>query len=154
MVIAPWWLASSFNRYYAPTTEQIDFPALGRVGVTPYDDEVRRLGDPGTLAEAERRIAASRAAGRRIWFVSEPGARACADARCEATAPRPGQLHGPRRRARRPAARVRHLAVRRARPVRHLRPGRPAARGPHRVPLRAALTPGGDAADPAGGMPQ
>jgi hypothetical protein len=92
MVISPWWLSSSFNRYYAPTTEQIDFPALGRVGVTPYDDEVRRLGDPGALAEAERRIAASRAAGRRIWFVSEPGARACADARCDATAPDPGNF--------------------------------------------------------------
>jgi hypothetical protein len=85
VIVTPWWLASSFNRYYLPSTEQIDFPALSRVGLTPYDDEARRLADPAAMAEAERRIAATRAAGRRIWFVTEPGAKACSDATCEGT---------------------------------------------------------------------
>ncbi len=84
LVVTPWWLASPFNRYYSPPTEQLDFPALTRVGAIPYDDEIRRLRDPDTLAEAERRIEAGHEAGRRLWFVSATDATPCKDAACQA----------------------------------------------------------------------
>ena len=84
LVVGPWWLASPFNRYYSPPTEQLDFPALTRVGAIPYDDEIRRLRDPDALAEAERRIEAGHGAGRRLWFVSATDATPCKDAACQA----------------------------------------------------------------------
>jgi hypothetical protein len=84
LVVTPWWLASPFNRYYSPPTEQLDFPALTRVGAIPYDDEIRRLRDPDTLVEAERRIEAGQGAGRRLWFVSATDATPCKDAPCQA----------------------------------------------------------------------
>ncbi len=84
VVIGQWWLASSFNRYYLLPTEQIDFPAFARVGAVPYDDVAHRIADPVAFAEADRRLAAGRAAGRRVWLVTEGEQVPCPDAACEA----------------------------------------------------------------------
>jgi hypothetical protein len=82
LVLSPWWIASSVNRYYRPATPQIDFPALQRVGATPFDDAARRLGDPSAFEDAKRRIAESRAGGRRIWWVSDSDLGSCTEPRC------------------------------------------------------------------------
>jgi mannosyltransferase len=84
VVVTPWWLASPFTRYYAGVGERLDFPGLTEVRAVPYDDEIRRLRDPQALAEAQRRVAAAHAAGRRLWFVTRTGAPGCADADCRA----------------------------------------------------------------------
>ncbi len=84
VVVTPWWLASPFTRYYTGAGERLDFPGLTEVRAVPYDDEIRRLRDPQALAEAQRRVAAAHAAGRRLWFVTSTGARGCADADCRA----------------------------------------------------------------------
>jgi hypothetical protein len=83
LVFGQWWLASSFNRYYPLSTEQIDFPALARMGAVPYDDAARRIADPAAFTEAERRLAAGRAAGRRVWIMTEGKLIDCPDAACE-----------------------------------------------------------------------
>jgi hypothetical protein len=89
ILIAPEFIASSFNRYYSPATEQIDFPAMGRIGAMPFDRTARRFGDPAALAEAERRLAASHAAGRRVWLIVDVGSTSsCAGAECDSIAAR------------------------------------------------------------------
>lgn len=85
LVFGQWWLASSFNRYYPLPTEQIDFPAMARLGAVPYDDPARRIADPTAMSEAERRLGAARAAGRRVWVVTEGELKDCPDAACQAT---------------------------------------------------------------------
>jgi hypothetical protein len=82
ILIAPGWLASSFNRYYTPATAQIDFPFPDRIGALPFDDLARRIGDPAALAGAERRIAAGRAADHRLWLVFDALAPTCTHGTC------------------------------------------------------------------------
>jgi Dolichyl-phosphate-mannose-protein mannosyltransferase len=86
ILIAPEFIASSFNRYYQPATEQIDFPALERIGAMPFDRTARRFGDPAALAAAERRLAASHAAGRRVWLIVDVGSTTCNGASCDSIA--------------------------------------------------------------------
>jgi hypothetical protein len=86
ILIAPEFIASSFNRYYAPATEQIDFPAMGRIGAMPFDRTAQRFGDPTALAEAERRLAASHAAGRRVWLIVDAGSTTCTGTECDSVA--------------------------------------------------------------------
>jgi len=87
ILIAPEFVASSFNRYYSPATEQIDFPAMGRTGAMFFDRTVQRFGDPAALAEAERRLAAAHAAGRRVWLIVDiGGSTICTGAKCDSIA--------------------------------------------------------------------
>jgi hypothetical protein len=86
ILIAPEFIASSFNRYYAPATEQIDFPEMRRVGAMPFDRTAQRFADPAALAEAKRRLAAARAAGRRVWLIVDTGSTTCTGADCYAIA--------------------------------------------------------------------
>jgi hypothetical protein len=82
ILIVHGWVSSSFNRYYTLATEQVDFPAPGRVGATPFDHVARRVGDPAALASAERRLDASRAAGHRVWLVFDATSAPCIGATC------------------------------------------------------------------------
>jgi hypothetical protein len=86
VIIAPAYIASSFNRYYGPATEQIDFPVMGRVGAIDFDRTAQRFADPTALAEAERRLTAARATGRRVWLVVDHGSTICSGAQCESMA--------------------------------------------------------------------
>lgn len=74
VIVAPEWLASSFNRYYAPAVEQIDFPHFGREGVVDFSSVRDRTMDPRALARVRQRIAEVRAAGRRVWLILDPSA--------------------------------------------------------------------------------
>jgi mannosyltransferase len=87
ILIAPEFIASSFNRYYSPATEQIDFPAMGRIGAMQFDRTAQRFGDPAALAEAERRLAATHAAGRRVWLIVDVGgSKVCTGGECDSIA--------------------------------------------------------------------
>jgi mannosyltransferase len=89
IVIAPEFVASSFNRYYAPATQQIDFPAMARIGAMPFDRTAQHFADPAALAEAERRLTAAHAAGRRVWLIVDvDSTTTCTGAQCDSIATR------------------------------------------------------------------
>jgi 4-amino-4-deoxy-L-arabinose transferase-like glycosyltransferase len=71
VIIAPEWLASSFNRYYKPDVEQIDFPAVGKEGAVDFAGVLSRMIDPAAAARAEARIIEARRSGRRVWLIIE-----------------------------------------------------------------------------------
>jgi 4-amino-4-deoxy-L-arabinose transferase-like glycosyltransferase len=72
VVVAPEWIASSFNRYFRPSNEQIDFPEMGREQYMRFSDVAARTGDPATLRRAAERIDQARRAGARVWLVTLP----------------------------------------------------------------------------------
>jgi hypothetical protein len=71
VIVTPEWMASSFNRYYTPSIEQIDYPHLGREGAVEFADLLGRMSDPRAFAIVQQRIAEARQAGRRTWLVMD-----------------------------------------------------------------------------------
>jgi hypothetical protein len=71
VVISPEWFAASFNLYFPPSIEQIDFPYRARSGLIDFADVWYRASDPRHLAELQRRLAEAAKAGQRVWFVSD-----------------------------------------------------------------------------------
>lgn len=71
VIIAPEWLASSFNRYYQPQVQQIDFPYFGREGAVDFDGIRERIADPAAFARLLPIIADAKQTGRRVWLMME-----------------------------------------------------------------------------------
>ena len=71
VIVVPEWLASSFNRYYKPRVEQIDFPYFGREGAVDFAGIRERTADPAALARLRPIMAEARGTGRRIWLMME-----------------------------------------------------------------------------------
>jgi hypothetical protein len=71
LVIAPEWLASSFNFYFEPRIAQIDFPHQGREGAIAWDDLAARTGSVPAFQETKRRLLEARRAGRRVWLLTD-----------------------------------------------------------------------------------
>ena len=71
VVVAPEWIASSFNRYYAPGVEQIDYPHIGREGAVDFSRMLQRLEDDGAATRAQQQISEARRAGNRVWLVAD-----------------------------------------------------------------------------------
>jgi hypothetical protein len=71
VIIAPEWLASSFNRYFKPDVQQIDFPYFGREGAVDFAGIRERTADPAALARLRPVIADARRTGRRVWLMME-----------------------------------------------------------------------------------
>jgi hypothetical protein len=71
VVIAPEWLASSFNHYFTPGNQQIDYPNEGREGATPFSDLAARMADPQSLQRTKEALRHARAQGRRVWLVAD-----------------------------------------------------------------------------------
>jgi hypothetical protein len=69
VVISPEWLASSFNRYYTPSVEQIDFPELKREGAVDFTNFLSRLQSEENARQAFLRLREAREQGRRVWLV-------------------------------------------------------------------------------------
>jgi len=88
VLIAPAFISSSVNRYSTAPIEHIDFPVMGRVGAVYYDRTGQRFADPAALVEAERRLAAAHAGGRRVWLVVDHGSTSCSGAKCDEIAAR------------------------------------------------------------------
>jgi len=72
VIIVPEWHASSFNRYFAPSNQQINFPHFRRTGAVDYLDIRSRTADVRALARLETEIREAWECGRRVWFVSSP----------------------------------------------------------------------------------
>ena len=73
LIIAPEQLASSFNYYYLPPIEQIDFPHFGREEAVDFAAPRNRVADPIAFTRVKRRIAEVRCAGRRAWLIVDAG---------------------------------------------------------------------------------
>jgi 4-amino-4-deoxy-L-arabinose transferase-like glycosyltransferase len=71
IIVAPVWLASSFNYYYGGSQEQFDFPANGRETAVGFARLWERMADPGAVTSAFDRIDSARRKNRRIWLVTE-----------------------------------------------------------------------------------
>lgn len=71
IVLMPEWLASSYNRYYKPSNDQIDYPREGREDAVDFAGLMPRLRDTTALFRTIRRVNEARAQGRRVWLISE-----------------------------------------------------------------------------------
>lgn len=71
LIIAPEWLASSFNLYYTPEVEQINFPHFGREGAISHSGVWARTADPAALLRVYQHIRRAREGGRRVWLITE-----------------------------------------------------------------------------------
>ena len=71
LIIAPEWIASSFNRYYGPNVEQIDFPEFGREGAIRFTAMRDRTVSQSALIRVKRRITEARRDERRVWLIIE-----------------------------------------------------------------------------------
>ncbi|HEY0241955.1 MAG TPA: glycosyltransferase family 39 protein, partial [Gemmatimonadaceae bacterium] len=71
LVVAPEWFAPSFDHYFPPSIEQIDYPFTGRGSLISFSNvwETRQKSNP--LPGLQARLLQARADGRRVWFVSE-----------------------------------------------------------------------------------
>jgi hypothetical protein len=72
LVMAPEWYSASFNHYFPPSIDQIDFPHSGRVTMIDFADVWKSRKDPTAVARFESRIDAAQRAGRRVWLIVEP----------------------------------------------------------------------------------
>jgi uncharacterized membrane protein len=71
IVLMPEWLASSFNHYFTPANEQIDYPREGREEAVDFANLMPRLRDPAALARVVSRVEKASKQGRRVWLISE-----------------------------------------------------------------------------------
>ena len=71
VVIAPEWIASSFNYYFTAPNRQIVFPNLRRIEMPEWNSPFGRIADPAALAAARDTISAIHARAGRIWLVQE-----------------------------------------------------------------------------------
>jgi hypothetical protein len=71
LIIAPEWFAASFNRYFPPSIEQIDFPNAARSGVVDFANIWGRVSDPRRVTALAGRIGDFSKQGRRVWLVTE-----------------------------------------------------------------------------------
>jgi hypothetical protein len=69
IVVAPDWLASSFNRYYEPNVEQIDYPEFSRQGAIDFARSLQRYRNEASLMRARRTFQTAREEKRRVWLV-------------------------------------------------------------------------------------
>jgi mannosyltransferase len=70
LIIAPEWFAPSFNHYFPPSLEQIDYPQDRRSEAVTFDGVRARHADTVALARLRTRIASARNSGRRVWLVT------------------------------------------------------------------------------------
>lgn len=71
LIIAPEFLAASFNRYYTPGVEQINFPHFAREGAISFARVRDRTADPRALDLARAIVSQARLAGRRVWLITD-----------------------------------------------------------------------------------
>ncbi|HUQ18633.1 MAG TPA: glycosyltransferase family 39 protein [Gemmatimonadaceae bacterium] len=69
LLILPEWLASSFNYYYEPGIEQIDYPRFNREGAISYSRMMERFLDPAAFSAIQNSISNARQNGRRVWVI-------------------------------------------------------------------------------------
>jgi hypothetical protein len=71
VIIAPGWLASSFNHYFHRSNPQIDYPTLSREPIVRFTAMTPRMAAAETLREAMRIIEDTHRRGHRVWLISD-----------------------------------------------------------------------------------
>jgi hypothetical protein len=71
VVIAPDWLASSFNFYFRLENPQIVYSYGRRMEAIMYDDPFERCADPQVWERVKARLLQSRLQGERVWLVMD-----------------------------------------------------------------------------------
>ncbi|MFN2604028.1 MAG: glycosyltransferase family 39 protein [Gemmatimonadaceae bacterium] len=71
VIVTPEWLASSFNRYYLPSAEQIDYPHFGREEEVDFSGMLQRFTDDSAAARVRERIREAREQSRRVWLIAD-----------------------------------------------------------------------------------
>jgi hypothetical protein len=69
LVLTPEWFAGSFDHYFPPSIEQIDFPYDGRSSLISFSDVWQRRQSSTALPRLAGRLAEARRTGRRAWLV-------------------------------------------------------------------------------------
>jgi hypothetical protein len=72
LIIAPQWYAASFNHYFKPSIEQVDYPNPGRSGAVDFADVWERTVDPRALEQTKALIEDARKHQRRVWALFGP----------------------------------------------------------------------------------
>jgi hypothetical protein len=70
VIVAPEWYAPSFNYYFPPIAEQIDYPNPGRSGLLDFADVRTKALDTTTTIRLMNTISSARESGRRVWLVT------------------------------------------------------------------------------------
>jgi 4-amino-4-deoxy-L-arabinose transferase-like glycosyltransferase len=71
VIVAPEWLASSFNFYYKGGQQQIVYPHFRRIEMSEWDNRHARTADTAALDAARDTIGSLHAQGRRVWLIEE-----------------------------------------------------------------------------------
>jgi hypothetical protein len=73
VIVAPIWEASSFNFYFRLPNEQRCYPDAVRRGEVSFNGMGSRMANELAIKDVREAIDRAKAAGRRVWFVTEPG---------------------------------------------------------------------------------
>lgn len=73
VIVAPIWEASSFNFYFRGPNEQRAYPDAVRRGEVSFNGMGPRMANDQAIIDVRVAIDRAKAAGRRVWFVTEPG---------------------------------------------------------------------------------
>jgi hypothetical protein len=81
VIIAPEWIASSYNWYYKGSGREAVFPSGKYEALMPFDRVIDRTTDPAGFSNMEARLDGARDHGLRVWFVIDalnvPSPEAC-----------------------------------------------------------------------------
>lgn len=70
LIVSPQWRAPSFNHYFPPVVEQIDFPQQGRSFLLDFTGLRERPTHSAELRSLINRIADAKTKNRRVWLVT------------------------------------------------------------------------------------
>ncbi len=73
VIINPWYLGISFNRYYQGGAPWVTFPALQDNTIHRHDLVKERMTNPESISEDIRRITSTMQQGGRIWVIGQVG---------------------------------------------------------------------------------
>jgi len=71
IVMAPEWFAASFDHYFPPSVEQIDFPYEGRSSLINFADVWESRQNSTAVLRLMERVSNARRSNRRLWLVVE-----------------------------------------------------------------------------------
>jgi hypothetical protein len=71
VIVAPEWLASSFNYYFDLPNEQIDYPRFGRQLAVDFAGIMPRIANPAALHLTALKLREARKDDRSVWLVSD-----------------------------------------------------------------------------------
>ena len=71
IVVAPQWIAPSFNTYYLGDNQQLDYPSLKREQTVSFSGLSTRMSSPEIFSRTQQIIGEASRAGRRVWLISD-----------------------------------------------------------------------------------